>query len=882
MEIYTIEKEKVYAALKTAPDGLSQSEAENRLLKYGLNKIAEEKKIPLFLLFLEQFKSPLILLLLFAIAISAFVGEVVDAVIIGVIIVYASVLGFVQEYRAEKAMEELKKLSAPKAKVIRDGSIVVVDAEKIVPGDVLFLEEGDRIVADARVAEGFELRIDEASLTGESTPVQKNSDALKGKVPVAERTNIVFSGTTVVAGHGKAVVYATGMETEFGKVARMLQEEERPKTPLEIKMHEIGNLLGIVVLAIVSIVAGLEFLTRGGDPLTVFIWAVALAVAAVPVTLPAVVTTSLALGMYKMSKKNAIVRKLDAVEALGSVNVICTDKTGTITKNEMTVKEIFVLSGEYFLEGVGYKPEGKILQNNRVVDSSSESARPLYLALKIGALCNNAFLIKEKNEWKIHGDPTEGALLVSAAKAGFFKEELEKSEERISEIPFSSERKMMSTINKNGKKYFLYSKGSPETVLSKCRYVLVDGKKKPLTKKIKEEILKQNKKMASSALRVLAMAYREVGKKQKYDEKDEKDLVFVGMQGMIDPPRPEVKDAIAVCKEAGIKVIMVTGDQKGTAEAVARQIGLEGKVYDGKELDEIKIEDIVDEAAVFARVSPEQKLRIVKALKAKGYVVAVTGDGINDAPALKTADVGVAMGITGTDVTKEAGAIVLADDNFATIVSAVEEGRGIYENIRKFLFFLLSCNVAEVALAFLAVVFGLPLPLLAIHLLYINLATDGLPAMALGVEPSEKDIMKRKPRMKSESIFHRMKVPLLLFSLYLTLSLFAIFSFSLPYGLENARTLVLVAMIFAELANAFNAKSIEKSLFKINIFNNKWLILAIIWEILLILFFVSTEFSAFLKIVPLSAADLVLPVFVGVCAIAFMEITKFFIFRSSS
>ncbi|MEM4215933.1 MAG: cation-translocating P-type ATPase [Candidatus Anstonellales archaeon] len=881
MEIYNLKIEEVYKKLSTASNGISEEEAKKRLAAYGPNKLKEEKKPSLIMKFLEQFKSPLVLILLVAVLISAIIGEVLDSAIIAIIVFLAATLGFVQEYRAEKAMEELKKLSAPKAKVVREGKIVLIDAESIVPGDVLFLEEGDRVPADARVVEEFQLRADEASLTGESTPVQKSSEGLVGKVPVAERKNVVFAGTTIVRGHGKAVVYATGMETEFGKIAKMLQEEERPKTPLQIKMEEVGRFLGIAALFIVFIVAGIEFMLGMGDLLSVFIWAIALAVAAVPEALPAVVTTSLALGMRKMAKKNAIVRKLDAVEALGSVNVICTDKTGTLTKNEMTVKEIFA-SEWYHVKGVGYKPEGKILHSGKVVDPSDESTRSLYLALKIGALCNNAHLVKEDGMWKVHGDPTEGALLVSAAKAGLFKEELEKNEEKVGEIPFSSERKTMSTVHKANGKYFLYSKGAPEVIISKCKYVLLDGKKKILTKNMKEEILKNNRKMASNALRVLAMAYREIKKQKNYDEEDERDLIFVGMQGMIDPPRAEVAEAIKICQEAGIRVIMVTGDQRATAEAIAKQIGLKGKVYEGEEIDDANVDRIVEDAGVVARASPEHKLKIVKALKKKGYVVAVTGDGINDAPALKTADVGVAMGITGTDVTKEAGSMVLADDNFATIVSAVEEGRSIYDNIRKYLFFLLSCNLSEIALMFVAALFGLPVPLLAIHLLYINLATDGLPAIALGVEPPDKDVMKRKPRQKKESVFAGMKTTLLLFTAYLTLSLFALFLISLPYGIEKARTVVLAGIVLAELANAFNSKSIEKSIFKLNIFANKWLLLAILWETLLLSFFIFTPFSSFIKAVQISPQELALPILIALGGIVVIEVAKFFIFRKSS
>lgn len=874
MEIYQLKIEDVYKALSTTQEGVSEEEAKKRLMLYGPNKLKEEKKPPLIFKFLEQFKSPLILILLIAVFISALIGEVVDAAMIGAIVFFAAGLGFAQEYKAEKATEELKKLSAPKAKVVRGGNILVIDAEMVVPGDVLFLEEGDRISADARIVESFQLKVNEAPLTGESIPVPKVEGRLKGRAAVAERSNIVFAGTTVLYGHAKAVVYATGMHTEFGKIAKMLREEERPKTPLQNKMEEVGKWLGAIALAVVLMVSVAEFFMGAGDLFTIFMWAIALAVAAVPEALPAVVTTTLALGMQKMAKRNAIVKRLDAVEALGSVNVICTDKTGTLTKGEMTVKKIYA-SGWYDADGVGYEPIGRILHAGKVVQPSDESAKSLYMAFKIGAICNNAHLIKEGERWSIRGDPTEAALLVSAQKAGFLKEEFEKAERRVWEIPFSSERKMMSTINKNGKKYFLYSKGAPEVIVSKCRYILISGKKRSLTKKMKEELLKINRQMASSALRVLAMAYKELGKKKKYGEEDESGLVFAGMQGMIDPPRPEVKDAIKKCQAAGIKVIMVTGDNRETAEAIAKEIGITGKVYEGKELNSKNIDMIVKNAGIFARVSPEHKLMIVKALKANGYAVAVTGDGINDAPALKTADVGVAMGITGTDVTREAGTIVLADDNFATIVNAIEEGRVIYDNIKKYLFFLLSCNVGEVMLMPLIAIFGLPLPLVAIHLLYINLATDGLPAISLGVEPPEKDIIKKKSRAKDESIFHGMTLKLILFSAYIALSMFAIFTVSLPYGLEKARTLVLAGIVLVELANAFNAKSLDKSLFAINLLNNKWLVLAVLWELALLNTFLFTEFSAFIKIVPITPHEYILPILAAAGGIVLMESVKF-------
>ncbi|MEM2642368.1 MAG: cation-translocating P-type ATPase, partial [Thermoproteota archaeon] len=691
------------------------------------------------------------------------------------IVLLCAITGFIQEYRAEKAVEALKRLAAPKARVIRDGKEMMIPAKEVVPGDIITLEAGDRVPADARLIEVVELKTNEAVLTGESTPVEKKLTVIKEDALVSERHNMVFSATHVVYGRGKAVVVATGMNTEFGKIAKMVQEAEEEETPLQRKLNRFASKIARVVIAVCIIIFLLEVFEvamqrhfEAEGFIQAFMSSIALAISAVPEGLPAIVTVALALGAREFAKRNAIVRRLSSAESLGAVTVICSDKTGTITKGEMTVRKIYVDNKIIEVTGVGYEPRGDFLLGNDRVKPGGD----LELLLRAGALCNNASLrrVEQGDNWEIFGDPTEGALIVVAAKAGLDKDALEEKFPRIGEIPFTSERKRMTTIHKtpDGEMH-AYMKGAPEVVLERCTRILEDGIEKPLTEEVRRRILKVNEQLAENALRVLGIAYRRLPENIKHDEAVEREMVFLGLQGMIDPPREEAIEANKTCQKAGIKTVMITGDHKLTAIAVAKEVGIfkEGDiVLTGDELDKLsdeEFENIVEKVTVYARVSPEHKLRIVKALKKKGHIVAMTGDGVNDAPAVKAADVGVAMGITGTDVTKEASDLILTDDNFATIVKAVEQGRVIYDNIRKYARFLLACNFDELLVigtfAILGGIFGetmFPLPLLPAMILWINLVTDGGPAIALATDPPDVDVMDRPPRKPEEGILHGM------------------------------------------------------------------------------------------------------------------------------
>ena len=732
--------EQVLKELKTTDKGLSQQEAEERLKQYGLNEIKEGKKISPWQIFINQFKSIVIWILIVATIISAFLGEYIDAIVILAIIILIAVFGFFEEYRAEKAIEALKKLVSLNATVIRDGKKTEIDARHLVIGDIIVLETGDKVPADSRLIEVFNLQAQEAALTGESVPVSKNTKELPEKTPIADIKNMVFAGTIIVSGRAKAVVAATGMKTEIGKIATLIEEVKPESTPLQKKMDQLGRWLGAVIICIAVVIFIVGLLVHKAPLLKMLLVAVSLAVAAVPEGLPAVVIISLALGTQRMLKRNALVRRLPSVETLGSTTVICTDKTGTLTVNEMTVKKLFVNGRIIDVSGVGYGTKGQFLYKGKQAGIDD-----IELLLKIGALNNNA----ELKDNGIIGDPTEGALVVSAAKAGLIKEELEIEYKRVDEIEFTSERKMMTTIHKHHGERLAFVKGAPEVVLKLCNYIDINGKAKKLTESEKREILDVNHEFANEALRVLGFAYKTL-----LDTESEKNLIFVGLQGIIDPPREEVKSAIEKCRKAGVKVIMITGDHEITAKAIAQEIGLSGKAITGHHLDEIKnLEDWVEDIAIFARVNPEHKIKIVDALKKKGHIVAMTGDGVNDAPALKKADIGIAMGITGTDVSKEASSMILTDDNFASIVNAIEEGRGTYDNIRKYFAYLISGNIGEIFIIFLGIIFGLPLPLTATQILLINLVTDGLPALALSADPFEPNVMSRRPRKQDEPIY---------------------------------------------------------------------------------------------------------------------------------
>ena len=837
---YNLEVSEALASLDSKRTGLSQEEAQRRLAEFGPNELAGKEKISPWAIFLEQFKNFLIIILLVAVALSAITGEVADAIVIFAIVLFAAGLGFIQEYRAERAMEALKRMAAPMASVLRGSEETEIPSRELVPGDIIILITGDRIPADARLIEAINLKADEASLTGESVPVEKTIKALLGEISIGDRKNMVFMGTAAVYGRGTAIITATGMATEFGKIATMLQEVKKEQTPLQINLDKLGKWIAIGALALCFILAGIGVL-RGHEILEMLIWGVSLAVAAVPEALPAVVTISLALGVQRMVRRHALVRKLQAVETLGCTTFICSDKTGTLTQDQMTIRRIYVDGKLIDVTGVGYEPEGEFHFDGKTMNAEKDTA--LQMLLQIGSLCNDTSLSSADGVWGIKGDPTEGALVVTAAKAGLWQEELQSQFPRIHEIPFSSETKRMTTVHQTPEGKVAYSKGAPEVILSSCSHIYRDEQEPKLSANDRNNILSVSHEMAGDALRILGVAYKRLPDTANTTETIERDMVFVGLAGMIDPPREEVKEAVKLCDQAGIRSVMITGDHKLTAVAIAKELGIlkAGVALTGAEIDNLSDEEfeaLVEKIEVYARVSPAHKLRVIEALAKKGHVVAMTGDGVNDAPALKKADIGVAMGITGTDVSKEAADMVLTDDNFASIVAAVEEGRGIFGNIKKYLIYLLSCNLGEILLMAIVILFGplfgLPagtIPLIAIQLLYVNLATDGLPAIALSVDPPDLDIMSQKPRPRNQTIF---TTPVLRYlagaGIWTALVTLAVFLWAVDSGKApfEAQGVCFLTLILIEFFNAFNCRSLEYSLFKIGPFSNRWLIWAIL------------------------------------------------------
>ncbi len=824
--------EAVFSELKSVPSGLTHAEASKRLAEYGPNELQAARRISPWRILLEQLKNILILILLAATVASAFLGHAVEAVAITIIVLFAVVLGFVQEYRAERAIEALRKMAAPTASVIRDGKEVELPARDLVPGDVFLLRAGDKVPADARLFESVNLQVEEAPLTGESVPIEKHVAPISGETAIGDRKNMVHAGTAATYGRGRAVVVSTGMNTEFGKIARMIQTIESGKTPLQKNLNRLGHTLARAAFVIVALIVAVG-LFRGTPFIEMLIFGIALAVAVVPEALPAVVTISLALGVQRMVKRNALIRRLPAVETLGSTSVICSDKTGTLTKDEMTVRRIFVGGKMLEVSGAGYEPRGQFSYDGTVI-APDES---LKLLLQAAALASDAVVTYSTSDkrWQIKGDPTEGAMVVAAAKAGLEKSDLDAQFPRTGEIPFTSETKRMTTLHAAPEGGMAYSKGAPETIVGSCERVVNESGRVALEAAGKEEILEAARRMAADALRVLAIAV----KPEATMENAERDMIFLGLVGMIDPPRPEAKTAIEKCEQAGIKVVMITGDHPVTAQAVARELGIlkRGRVVTGAELEAISDEALeaeVEQIDVYARVSPAHKLRVVEALQKRRHIVAMTGDGVNDAPALKKADIGVAMGITGTDVSKEAAAMTLTDDNFASIVAAVEEGRGIFDNCKKYLMFLLSANTSEIVLMAGAALLGLPMPLTAVQILYINLATDGLPALALAVDPPERDIMLRKPRNPRSGIFTRPIVTLMiaggLWSATVNLCLFA-WALGSGYRSEQAMTMTFVSLVLIQFFMAYNFRSERVSLLY-KPFANKWLNLAVAWELL--------------------------------------------------
>lgn len=843
--------EQLFSLLKTNLSGLSEQEAAKRLTIYGQNRLTEKKKISPLKIFIEQFTNTLTLILIgsaFLILFIYFFGEhdrsdLLEAGLILAIVVMIAVLGFLQEYKAEKAIESLKKLLAFKTRV-RRGLEKDIDVINLVPGDIVLLEEGAKIPADIRLLQTFSLNVNEAPLTGESTPIHKTIETLQKTTQLNDQKNMVFSGTTIVSGKGIGVVVNTGDTTELGKIAHLVSESEEDETPMQKQLDSIGKVLGYGVLGICAVVFifivffAKEFLTL---PLLQriiqsFIASVSLAVAAIPEGLPGVAVITLALGTQRMLAKHALIRKLNSTETLGSTDIICSDKTGTLTKGEMTVTHMFFQQKTHTVSGTGYEEIGTFALNQKQADQ-----KPLQILLAIGIACNNAKI----QDHKILGDPTEAALLISAKKAGVQEEGT-----REFEVPFSSERKKMSVVVKKGNDYFVYTKGAPEVVLQSCTDISLD-KEKPITKAHRKEILTATQDMSEQALRVLGFAYKKISAKeyQSYKEvekKIESDLTFVGLQGMIDPPRPEVKPLIEQCKSAGIQTIMITGDHAATAQAIAHQISINGKVLTGEQLDMLSEEEFikqVEQIAIYARVNPEHKMRIVNALKKNNHIVAMTGDGVNDAPALKRADIGIAMGITGTDVAKESSDMVLLDDKFSTIIAAVEEGRAIFQNIRKFVTYLLACNIGEVLIVFFAVMIFQDVPLTATMLLWINVVTDGLPAVALGLDPAAAGIMKKSPRsFQTNIITVRQWVEMILIGLVMTVCVLSIYVFNVPEGVLEAKGAAFTAIVILELMYVLIIRANEHASF----FSNKWLLLAVFGSVLLQIIIVYIPFLAFL------------------------------------
>ncbi|MDD5584293.1 MAG: calcium-transporting P-type ATPase, PMR1-type [Candidatus Omnitrophica bacterium] len=887
-EIYQLTVQESTRALDSNVEtGLSKAQVEERILKYGLNQLKEAKGTSPFKIFLAQFQDFIIWILIGAALVSGFLREWVDAAAIVAIVILNAILGFIQEYRAEKSLAALKKLSSPTSKVIRDSEHAIIPSAQLVPGDLLEIEAGDSIPADSRLVwASANFNVQEASLTGESTPVTKATQPLeKGDIPLADRTNMVYMGTIVTSGKAKTLVAHTGMQTELGKIAGMVQETRRETTPLQKKLEEFGKWIVYLCFALVGLVFLLELL-RGGNIVEVFLTAVSLAVAAIPEGLPAVVTIALALGVHRMVARHALIRKLPSVETLGCATVICSDKTGTLTKNEMTVQMIFTEGKIFQVTGIGYAPKGDFLLGGKTVATSQYP--DLLQILQCAALCNGAQLIEKNGIHTIVGDPTEGALLTAAGKAGLHKKKLEEDFVFVDEIPFDSERKMMTIIRRHAGERIAFVKGAPDMLLADCEYIAENGKNRKLTEADTASINAINDELALKAMRVLAVACKTLDKnQQKIDPLTiENKLTFVGLIAMIDPPREEVKKAILECKSAGIRTVMITGDHKNTAIAIARELGFfdeNSLALSGEELNELSDEALFSEVkkiSVYARVSPEHKLRVVRAWRKHGEVVAMTGDGVNDAPAVKEADIGVAMGITGTDVTKEVSDMVITDDNFASIVSAVEEGRGIYDNIKKFIHYLLSCNVGEILVMFISSLVGLPAPLLPIHILWVNLVTDGLPALALGVDPVDKGIMNQPPRKPTEAVVTKQKTLLMLtqgsFIAFCSLLAFTFVLFIEKEGIERARTAAFIVLACSQLFHSFNCRSATVSLFKLGIFTNKKLILAALVSFVLQMAVVYIPFlQKVFKTEPLGLFDWVLVVVISSFPLWAMEIWKF-------
>lgn len=847
MDWFLKDQESVVTELQTdAHKGLSSSEVEQRLTQYGTNELKHQDKKSMLSKIKDQLLDPMILILIAAAILSSFVGSPVDAIVIVAIVLINGALSIYQEGKAEQALEALKKMASPLATVIRDGQDQEIESSQLVPGDLVILETGDIVPADLRLLESHNLKIDESSLTGESVPVEKNAQkTLEADTQLGDRKNMAYSSTIVSYGRGRGLVIGTGEKTEIGSIATSLAQAEEEQTPLQKKLAQLSKMLGILVVAICAVVFFIGFVIYRNEPLEMFMTAISLAVAAIPEGLPAIVTIVLSLGMKRMADRNAIVKKLLAVETLGTTTVICSDKTGTLTQNEMTVKKVYVDFEEVDVTGNGYEPDGRFMIRDKELQIND--VKSLYTLLNIAALTNDARLNNDGDKMRVIGDPTEGALITLSSKLKITKDLANKNYPRIAELPFDSDRKMMSTFHENyiENKITSFTKGAPDIILERCTKILEDGKIRAITSEDKEKIRQKNSVFSLDSLRVLAYAFKIYDRLPEEKDDAEKDMIFVGLTGMIDPAREEAKDAIIECRKAGIRPIMITGDYLETAYAIGKTLGIcesQDEVILGSMLNDKtdeEIREIVKTKNIYARVSPENKVQIVTALRRNGHIAAMTGDGVNDAPAIKKADIGVSMGITGTDVAKNTSDLILTDDNFTTIVHAVEEGRIIYQNMKKFISFLLSCNIGEILIVLIAIILDLPAPFIPIQLLWLNLVTDSFPALALGVEQGEEDIMNEPPRDPNEPIIDKqMRLSIILQSLAITASTLFAFHYGLnhfDHHVESARTVAFATLITAELLRSYSVRSFKHTVFHLGVFSNLKLVLGTAFSFFLML-----------------------------------------------
>ncbi len=866
---HSLEKEEIFEQLKTSETGLSEKEAKERLAKYGKNELKQSFKVHPLFIFFEQFKSLFVLILIASAIFSLLIQHYLDFSVVLAIILINGFIGFFQQYKAEKIISEMKNLLVPKVKVLRNGIVSEIFSSEVVIGDILLFSEGDKIVGDCRVIESDELQVNESVLTGESFPQIKKYSKILSDTILNDRINMVYAGTGVVGGHGKGIVVATGMDTEFGKIAKSVQKIKEGLTPLEHKINILSKkiAIGAFILTFATILLGLA---KGREISEMILTGISLAISIIPEGLPAIISITLALAIKRMKKYNALVRRLPAAETLGRTTTICTDKTGTLTEEEISVSEIYCNERTIFLEGNSF------LENNKKIDV--KKSPDLIGLLNIGIMCNNVHLNFEKDKLNILGDSTEKAVAFAAYKAGILNKNTLQNSKRIKEYSFSSDRKMMSVIREVNGRYINYVKGSPDKILKICSKEQIKGRLFNLTEKRKKEILDNYEHMASKALRVLAFAFREV-QTNFSKEQAEQDLVFVGFQGMIDKPRKEVKNSIEECKQAGIKIKMITGDSETTAIAIARMIGLESKAISGRELEKLKekeFDQIVKEKTIFARITPELKLRIVRSLKSQNEIIAVTGDGINDILALKEADIGIAMGIRGSEVTRETADIILLDDNFQTIVNAVREGRRVYDNLKKSIRAQLSANIDELFIILTAIIFALPLPFLPLSILWMNLITDSLPSLSLSMEKEDIDIMKRKPIKPNENLLKEIYKFIIIGGILSFIISMGLFLSTYNLDLAKARTFAVASSVFSELFIVLSCRSEEKNLWKIDFFGNKFLLFSIALATILQLIAIYTPLSSLFGMKAISLIELLIVFAISSIPLIIFELTKFF------